>query len=295
MRQLEASMVGLGVTVLMATAACETTPQAQRDTTGGGAAEASLRPVERAPQAAVRDLGTEREPVATQPTGAAALTGHFLGTGNGSRVVFETDEQMVHVWNEGNEERREAITTEPPRGERECKVLRSNGGQDFLLCMYWFTGPGGGRVDGVLYDLKRRIRGEFFSAAVNTQLHSTLCYPETMAGPMPSFNMVEWSTEAATPEQDAEIRVVLERKGWSTQEAKHLRSQPVVKQFCGCLGAEDCANEPAVPVETKTLVYTLARDQLSPTKDSRAVLQAIAAQWGHHDGLKAWNLAMRRY
>lgn len=79
--------------------------------------------------------------------------------------------------------------------------------QDFLVCLYWFTGPGGGRVDGVLFDLKRRKLGEFFSAAINAQAPATLCCPESAAGPMPSVTVTNWSTRDATAQRGARIRV----------------------------------------------------------------------------------------
>ncbi len=161
--------------------------------------------------------------------------------------------------------------------------------------MYWITGPGGGRVDGVLFDLERRIAGEFFSAAINIQLLSTLCFPETMVGPMPSVNMATWSTKAATAVNDPEIIVTVGREGWSTKQADYLRTRPATKKFCECVGDEKCPGEPTPPSETKTIVYRLSRDQLQPTAESKKVLAEIAAQWGHHPGLEAWNLTMRGY
>jgi len=229
------------------------------------------------------------------PDWAERISANFRGAGRKSQVLFMKDQQMVHAWDEDGKEKRESITTKPPPGTRQCKALRSHESQDFLLCMYWFTGPGGGRVDGILFDLKRRIQGEFFSAAVNTEVLSTLCYPETMVGPMPSFALVDWSTRAATAIRKAEIRIEVQRKGWSTGDAKNLRSQPAIGKFCECLGAQGCTGEPSLPVNERTIVYELDNDQLHPSKSSRAVLQEIAAQWGHHDGLKAWNLTMRGY
>jgi hypothetical protein len=234
----------------------------------------------------------EQETAPQQQRVEETIEGNFRGKKRRSKVLFLENAHIVHAWDEGGTQRQEPITTTYPPGHRECKALRSQV-QDFLLCMYWFTGPGGGRVDGVLFDLEQRTVGEFFSAAINIQLLGTLCYPDTMTGPMPSFTMAEWSTKDETAANDAEILVKVAREGWSTKQAKSLRNVPATKKFCECVGADDCAGEPTPPVETTTIVYRLANGELRPTASSRKVLGEIAAQWGHHPGLKAWNLAMR--
>ncbi len=220
------------------------------------------------------------------------IEGNFLGKNRRSKVLFLENTHIVHAWDEAGAERRDPITTSYPPGHRECKALRSQS-QDFLLCMYWFTGPGGGRVDGVLFDLEQRAAGEFFSAAINIDLLGTLCFPEVHLGPMPAFTMFEWSTRAATATNDAEIVVSVERGGWSTKQAKSLRTLPATKKFCTCVGDEECPGEPTPPVDTVTIVYRLTKGELRPTPASRKVLGEIAAQWGHHAWLKDWNLAMR--
>jgi hypothetical protein len=225
----------------------------------------------------------------------SVLEGNFRGKALPSRVLFLKNSHIVHAWKEGGTERHDPITTTYPPGHRECKALRSAGSQDFLLCMYWFTGPGGGRVDGVLFDLKRRILGEFFSAAINTQLVRTLCYPDTAVGPMPSFNMAEWDTKAATADRDAEVVVKVGREGWSTKQADTLRASRATKKFCECVDSDACPGEPTPPAGTATIVYRLSNDQLHPTEESKKALAEIAAQWGHSADLKAWNLTMRGY
>jgi len=246
-----------------------------------------------------------REQAKPPPSGSAVkpeepkieetMVGNFRGKNRPSRVLFLDDAAVVHAWDENGTDRREAITTEPPPGHRECKVLRSRASQDFLLCMYWFTGPGGGRVDGVLFDLARHIRGEYFSAAINIQLLSTLCYPDTMVGPMPSFNMVGWSTKAATDDNDAELVVTVHREGWSTKEAEALRALPATKKFCKCGGDESCPGAPTPPESDLTVVYRLTNDRLHPTKESQKVLAETSAQWGHSAFLDAWNMKMRGF
>ena len=238
-------------------------------------------------------------PLAVKPADDEAvertLEGHFRGQGSPSRVLFLKNTHIVSAWEEGGKERRDPITTTIPPGHRECKALRSFGSQDFLVCMYWITGPGGGRVDGVLFDPKRRIAGEFFSAAINIQLLMTLCSPDFALGPMPSFNMYEWSTKPATAEQDAEVIVKVGREGWSTQQAELLRASPATKQFCRCVDEESCPGQPTPPSGVATIVYRLSNDRLYPTAGSKMVLQQIAAQWGHSEFLGAWNLKMRGY
>ena len=223
------------------------------------------------------------------------LEAHFRGKAQQSRVLFLDDSSIVHAWDENGVEKRESVTTDRPPGHRECKALRSLGSQDFLLCMYWYTGPGGGRVDGVVFDIKRRIFGEFFSAAISIALEGTLCFPDTAVGPMPSYNMVGWETKPATRTTDAEVHVSVAKEGWTTQEAAALRALPNTKKFCECAGAEDCAGFPAPPEETSTVVYRLTNDQLRPSEESKQLLAKIAAQWGHNRFLKAWNLQMRGY
>jgi hypothetical protein len=161
--------------------------------------------------------------------------------------------------------------------------------------MYWYTGPGGGRVDGVLFDIKRRIRGEFFSAAINIQLLNTLCYPETMLGPMPSYSVGGWETKDATTDSDAEVRVTVAKEGWTTKEVAALKALPGTKRFCQCGGGDDCPGEPPPPTETSTIVYRLTNDQIHPTEESKQILGKIAEQWGHSSFLKAWNLQMRGF
>jgi hypothetical protein len=161
--------------------------------------------------------------------------------------------------------------------------------------MDWFTGPGGGRVDGVLYDLKRRILGEFFSAAMNIQLQNTLCYPDTMVGPMPSYTLDEWETKDGTESTDAEVRITVSKEGWTTKEAAILRAQSNTKAFCRCVGADDCPGERKAPKKTSTLVFVLTKDQLHPTSASKTTLGEIASQWGHNSFLNNWNLKMRGF
>jgi hypothetical protein len=222
------------------------------------------------------------------------LEGNFHGNGQRTRVLFLESSQILQAWEENGKERREPVTTAIPPGTRECKVLRSLNAQDFLACMYWITGPGGGRVDGVLFDLKRRTAGEFFSAAINVQLLNTLCSPDTMVGPMPSVTMVEWTTKAGTATSSAEIVVAVESEGWSTKQAAQLRTRPSTQKFCTC-DADECPDQPIPPAAKKTITYRLHHDTLTPTAASKRVLQQIAAQWGHNAGLEAWNLAMRGY
>jgi hypothetical protein len=229
------------------------------------------------------------------PSEPKVLQGHFRGKDRLSRVLFLDDMDIVHTWDDKGTERREPIATGYPPGHRECKALRSLGSQDFLLCMYWYTGPGGGRVDGVLYDIRRHILGEFFSAAINIQLLNTLCSPETMVGPMPSYNMVGWETTDATADSDAEVRVTVAKEGWTTTEARTLRSLPKMKKFCQCVGEDGCPGAPTPPTETSTVVYRLTKDQLHPTEASKPILGRIAEQWGHSPFLKAWNLRMRGF
>lgn len=212
-----------------------------------------------------------------------------------SRVLFLDDGAVVHAWDQNGMEEREPIMTEPPAGHRECKVLRSLGSQDFLLCMYWYTGPGGGRVDGVLFDIKRRILGEFFSAAINIEVENTLCFPDTMLGPMPSYNMVGWETKAATADESAEVQVRVAKEGWTTKEAEALRALPATKKFCECAGGENCPGLPTPPKSTSTVIYRLTNDQLHPSEASKLVLAEIAEQWGHQSFLEAWNLKMRGF
>jgi len=241
--------------------------------------------------------GPTRSEVAepSEPKIEKSLEGDFRGGGLESRVLILDNTHLVHSWREDGVERREPITTRIPPGERECKVLDAASSQDFLVCMYWFTGPGGGRVDGVLFDLGRRTRGEFFSAAINWQLPMTLCFPDTALGPLPSFTMLEWSTEPAGPGKDAAIVVKVHEEGWSAAEAKRLRKLPSTQKFCECAGAEQCAGEPKAPTATSTIVYRLSAGQLHPTQPSRKVLGEIASQWGHDARMEAWNLAMRGY
>jgi hypothetical protein len=223
------------------------------------------------------------------------MAGNFRGKNRPSRVLFLGDGAIVHAWDENGTERREPITTEPPPGHRECKALRSRASQDFLLCMYWFTGPGGGRVDGVVFDVQRRMRGEFFSGAINVQLLSTLCHPETMVGPMPSFNVDGWSVTAATDQRDAEVQVRVGRKGWSTKDAEALRARPETKKFCQCAGSDHCPGAPTPPSSELTVAYRLTNDRLQPTEESRKALDEISAQWGHSAFLESWNMKMRGF
>lgn len=267
-------------------------------------------PVTEVPSAGVGAAPTAKSNIAAPPSAAPHQTkavqaqgprvertieGNFRGRGRPGHVLFLDNSEIVQTWDENGTERREPVTTRPPPGTRQCKALRSLKSQDFLLCMYWFTGPGGGRVDGVLFDLARRQRGEFFSAAINIQLLSTLCYPKTMVGPMPSFTLVKWATRAATTNTDAEVLVTVRGEGWSTRQAASLRALPATKKFCKCVGNDKCAGAPKPPVKTTTIVYRLARGRLHPTAGSRKVLREIAAQWNHSAFLKAWNLTMRGY
>lgn len=230
-----------------------------------------------------------------EPKVEEIIEGNFRGRNQASRVIFLDNLSIVHAWDDNGTERREPVTTEYPPGHRECKALRSLGSQDFLLCMYWYTGPGGGRVDGVLFDIKRRILGEFFSAAMNIEPLNTLCWPETMVGPMPSFNMGGWSIIAATADNDAQVLVTVSKTGWSTKEAEAVRALPAMKKFCECVGGENCPGEPIPPKGTSTIVYRLKDGQLNPTDESRKVLGEIAAQWGHSPFLRDWNLTMRGF
>src|SRR5688572_32604652 len=255
------------------------------------ARDADAKPLEPAAQTSAAPAIVQPVPpradviVARESKPEPPLEGHFRGREQRSRVLFLDDGAMVHAWNEQGTEKREPITTEAPAGHRECKVLRSGGSQDFLLCMSWYTGPGGGRVDGVLFDLERRTLGEFFSAAINIELENTLCSPGTMVGPMPSYNMVGWETKAATRDQDAEVHVRVEREGWPSKEAESLRT----KKFCECLGREDCPPVPTPPTAASTVVYRLTHGKLQPSEASQQVLEEIAAQWGHNSFLEAWN------
>lgn len=231
-----------------------------------------------------------------EPRVAETLEGNFRGKGLPSRVLVLDNSHIVHEWVENGTELREPVTTAYPPGHRECKALRSGQSQSFLLCLYWFTGPGGGRVDGVVFDLKRRILGEFFSAALNTQLLSTFCFPKTMIGAMPSFELVDWSTKAATADSVAEVLVTVHGEGWSAKQAESLRGLPVSNEYCKCAEtSEHCTGAPTPPVSTQTIVYQLEKDLLRPTAESRSVLGEIAGQWGQSAFLKAWNLTMRGY
>jgi hypothetical protein len=150
-------------------------------------------------------------------------------------------------------------------------------------------------VDGVLFDLKRRILGEFFSAAMNIQLQNTLCYPDTMVGPMPSYTVDGWETKDGTESSDAEVRITVSKEGWTTKEAAILRTQPDIKNFCRCVGEESCHGEPKTPTKTTTIVFTLTKDQLHPMSESKATLEEISSQWGHSSFLNSWNLKMRGF
>lgn len=227
------------------------------------------------------------------PSVETTLVGRFRGGPRTSRILFLDDQTIYHAWDEDGAEQREPVTTRYPPGHRECKALRSFEAQDFLLCMYWYTGPGGGRVDGMIFDLQRHLYGEFFSAAINVQLLGTLCYPDSMVGPMPSYTMTGWETRDASATAAAEVRVTVDKEGWTTLEAAALRARPQVKKYCDCVGAEDCPGEPTAPTETSTVVYALTGNQLRPTQPSEAMLRKIAAQWGHNAALDNWNLMMR--
>jgi hypothetical protein len=286
---------------LLLSAGCEREAPARRtNSTPSPSATASLRqsPSVEPPSAAAKPVSARTIAEGTPtpvPNVEETMVGNFRGKNRPSRVLFLDNAAVVHAWDENGTERREPITTEPPPGHRECKVLRSRASQDFLLCLYWFTGPGGGRVDGVVFDLKRRIRGEFFSAAINIQLLSTLCDPETMVGPMPSFNVNGWSVTAATDQGDAEVLVKVGRRGWSTEEAAAVRALPATKTFCQCVGSDDCPGAPNPPESDLMIAYRLTDDRLQPAEEARKTLAEISAQWGHSALLKSWNMKMRGF
>ena len=253
-------------------------------------------PLEVAKPEAKRDVSSSAKAAEPdKPKVKETLEGAFRGSGTKSRILFLENTHIVHTWSEAGVEKSEPITKRYPPGHRECKVLRSHESQDFLVCMYWYTGPGGGRVDGILFDLKRSTRGEFFSSAINIGLLVTLCYPETAAGPMPSFNMVEWATIDASKDEPAKITARVQREGWSTKEAAALRSQKRSQKYCKCAGAEECADEPKPPEKDLKVTYRLLSDELRPTKESKEVLKQIRAQWGHNDSLGVWNMKMRGF
>src|SRR5690606_7964265 len=152
-------------------------------------------------------------------------------------------------------------------------------------------------VDGILFDLKREIAGEVFSAAINIQLPSTLCFPEVGTGPMPAYWVGEWSIRAPAEGKPPAIVVPVTRKGWATAEAEKLRDSPRGKTFCTCFAEdeENCQVKIEPPEKKEILVFELANDQLHPTDSTVAVLEDIAKQWGHSVGLMEWNMKMRGF
>jgi len=224
------------------------------------------------------------------------LSGDFRGDGAPSRVLFFDDHSVVLAWSEGGTERRETISAAVPPGHRECKALHASKGQAFLLCMTWFTGPGGGRVDGVIFDLREKTVGEFFSSAINIDLLGSVCFTESSMGPMPSFNMTSWSIEEASAERDPRILITVHRQGWPSAQVAAIRRQPEFKKYCKCMaqGVDDC-DEPKVPGKDELIELELSKEGLRPTAASSRILRDIAGQWGHSSMLHAWNLTVRGY